>query len=308
MRHVALQDLTAQTQSIAKLFKTGDYSDLTIVCGNDHYKVHKSIVCSRSPFFKKACNGKFKESQTSEVKLDYDDPIAVRMMIEYLYLLTYTPPLKNIHDSTINADLSPTSYSDKRKSDMELWGESFVGNKRIRTLNSSDPSLETPTCSGTSTFREGMPQDGEGAASLSSHVTQPTQSPGLGFDPIPTTNPPSASPPASGPNQPPAANLCLHVKVYSLGEKYGIEHLKMFAVRRFEAEVESHLQSIDFLLAIEEAYTSTIEEDRGLRDAIVRTLKKHKDLLKKDYLQELVKSTQLGYDLVMKFACEEEKK
>lgn len=33
---------------------SGEYSDLTIICGPDVYKVHKAIVCSQSSFFSKA--------------------------------------------------------------------------------------------------------------------------------------------------------------------------------------------------------------------------------------------------------------
>ncbi|CAG7941026.1 unnamed protein product [Penicillium salamii] len=36
------------------------YSDLTVVCGGDEYAVHKCIVCTRSTFFAKACDCKFK--------------------------------------------------------------------------------------------------------------------------------------------------------------------------------------------------------------------------------------------------------
>lgn len=148
------------------------------------------------------------ESQTNEIKLPDDDPVAVRMMIEYLYRHTYTPPLTDTHDSTINAVLSPTSYSDKRKSDMELWEASSVGNKRVKTLDSPNPSIDTPPRTGTSASRGGMGRDrgrdrgrgGREAASLSSRVTQPTQSPGLSIDPVPTPNPPSPSPPVSGSN------------------------------------------------------------------------------------------------------------
>jgi hypothetical protein len=36
------------------LLASGDYSDLIITCGTDTYKVHKSVVCSQSGFFKRA--------------------------------------------------------------------------------------------------------------------------------------------------------------------------------------------------------------------------------------------------------------
>lgn len=38
----------------SRLFDTGEYSDLTITCGQDTYKVHKAIVCKRCDFFKRA--------------------------------------------------------------------------------------------------------------------------------------------------------------------------------------------------------------------------------------------------------------
>lgn len=42
------------------LFGSGSYSDLIIKCGDSEYKVHKAIVCSRSPFFQGACKLPFK--------------------------------------------------------------------------------------------------------------------------------------------------------------------------------------------------------------------------------------------------------
>jgi hypothetical protein len=252
------------------------------------------------------------------------------MMIEYLYLHAYTPPLTSTHDPTIHAELSPTIYTNKRKNDMELWGASFLGNKRIKTLSCRPDGLNfcpsaaittTPLSSAPvhpsrqSLFSSGIQPAASPAPvhpasqSLFLSVTQPTQISVFGSPPVQLTpNPPPLPPQPSVSNPAPPANLCLHAKVYALGEKYGIAHLKVFALQKFEAEVESHLQSKDFLLAIEEAYTSTIEEDRRLRDVIVKTMKKHKDLLKKPSVQATVKSTQLGYDLLMKFASEEEEK
>ena len=41
------------------LWNSQMYSDLTIRCGSKEYKVHRSVVCPRSAFFAKACNGEF---------------------------------------------------------------------------------------------------------------------------------------------------------------------------------------------------------------------------------------------------------
>jgi hypothetical protein len=266
------------------------------------------------------------ESQTSEVKLPDDDPVAVQMMIEYLYRHTYTPPSPGTHASTLKAELSATANSAKRKKEIEQWGAPFVGNKRMKeqdgrpSSNNSSPGAAIPATPSSSDsihptrqslFSLGTQPAASPASahSASQSGTQPTRLPVFGSYSVQLTpNPPLPSTQPSEPNQAPPSNLCLHAKVYALGEKYGIWLLKVFALRSFEAEVESHLQSKDFLLAIEEAYTSTIEEDRRLRDVIVKTMKKHKDLLKKPSVQAIVKSTQLGYDLLMKFASEEEEK
>ena len=45
--------------SIESLWTSHMYSDLTVRCGEEEYKVHRAILCPRSVFFAKACNGEF---------------------------------------------------------------------------------------------------------------------------------------------------------------------------------------------------------------------------------------------------------
>ncbi|CAI7632638.1 unnamed protein product [Penicillium viridicatum] len=64
------------------------YSDFTIVCEGKEYAVRRCIICPRSSFFAKACDGGFEESVTNRVVL-HEKPALVKGMIDYLYTLDY---------------------------------------------------------------------------------------------------------------------------------------------------------------------------------------------------------------------------
>ncbi|KAG5804747.1 hypothetical protein H9Q74_004426 [Fusarium xylarioides] len=325
---------SAQSKALVDLLKTGKYSDLTISCGKDQYRVHKAIICPRSNFFEAACSGEFKEAQTGEIDLPDDDPVAVRMMIEYLYHDTYTPPPRDSAVDTAPSAVDNNEEKDKRK--RELCDATVAENKRtkrldalpeVSTAGSSQPvgpgfgAASTPPPPPPAASREprrGSSQGQEGVvafgrsnstsvqngfqASLNQSSTTPHPNPFASPAPAPTPTPPSRP---SAPQRPVTpANLHLHAKVYALGEKYSIEPLKGLALSKFESEARLSGQKDDFLAAIREAYTSTIETDRPLRDAVVVFLRKHKFLLKKNYMKAVLKETALGFDLLMELASE----
>lgn len=98
----------------SSLLKDGKYSDLTIVCGYDTFHVHKNIVCPRSEFFSRACEGNFKVSyvpyplaltlsepimQEASGRIELcEPPMLVKKMLQYLYTMEYT----------LEKDLRPT--------------------------------------------------------------------------------------------------------------------------------------------------------------------------------------------------------
>jgi hypothetical protein len=67
--------------ALKTLLEIGKYSDLTIVCGEKKYAVHRAIICSRSGFFDGACSNPFREAETGTIDLSEDDHEAVDHMV-----------------------------------------------------------------------------------------------------------------------------------------------------------------------------------------------------------------------------------
>ncbi|KAI0815425.1 hypothetical protein GGR55DRAFT_628824 [Xylaria sp. FL0064] len=198
--------------SLRELYYSGEYSDLTISCGQSCYRVHKALVCPQSDFFTAACGGGFKEMREGIVDLPDDDPWAVKMMVDYFYHFEYD--IQSVREpSQISSEATHASFGE----------------------TSQIPS-----------------------------------------------------------------SLVLHTMVYALAEKYNIPGLKDFALQEFKAAVAEHLAAPSFLEAAKEAYASTIEADRGLRDVVVTTFYEHPELLDQEETKHVLKeSGTLAYDLLI---------
>lgn len=97
-------------------------------------------------------------------------------------------------------------------------------------------------------------------------------------------------------------DLVLHVKVYALAEQYDIPLLKALSLEKFEEAAREHWRSPYLLDALREAYTSTIDEDRGMRTAGVKVLHMRRELMDEDNVRELLKELpQLTFDQLMYF-------
>ncbi|KAF4946277.1 hypothetical protein FGADI_11303 [Fusarium gaditjirri] len=251
-----------QRRALGNLLKTGDYSDFVIICGQSCHKVHKAIICSRSHFFKAACGSGFKEAQTGEIKLPDDDPFAVSMMIEYLYLQTYTIP----------RDLS-LAQKDQDFSKVTPKPPTAPLN-RTRHSFSADSSAMQSLLHPLQTTHTTVPPPQEPASDdsivpyirLNVHYKVYALGEKYGIDGLKA------------------------LAVYNF-ETEGEEEFMSSSINYFE----------DYVQVMKEAYTCTAEGDRPLRDAIVRMLKPKTMLFEREDMKEFLKEEGLAYDLVMSY-------
>ncbi|OHW95376.1 homology to btb poz domain-containing protein [Colletotrichum incanum] len=103
-------------------------------------------------------------------------------------------------------------------------------------------------------------------------------------------------------------DILLHAKVYAIAEKYAINGLKSLARANFGTTALRCWDTDDFLNAIDEAYTSTLDSDRGLRDIVLKVLAGHEELLDRDEMKKLLRRLgSLAYDLVMHYHQQKDK-
>ncbi|MCJ1475053.1 hypothetical protein MMC13_003713 [Lambiella insularis] len=81
--------MEAPLDGLHKLLGTSEYSDFTVNCGGKTWRIHRAIVCSRSAYFKKACDGAFKEAQEGLLVFNDEDPTLIEEMLMYLYTMDY---------------------------------------------------------------------------------------------------------------------------------------------------------------------------------------------------------------------------
>jgi hypothetical protein len=83
-----------------------------------------------------------------------------------------------------------------------------------------------------------------------------------------------------------------HAKMYAMGDKYGVPGLKDLALRKYQEAYEH--TSAGFANSMIVIYTSTIDNDAGLRNAIIKILKNDiTNLMKKPKINQNVKELPL---------------
>ncbi|KAF2679206.1 hypothetical protein K458DRAFT_119023 [Lentithecium fluviatile CBS 122367] len=269
--------------ALASMFETGKYSDLTIVCGTKRYPVHRALLASRSTFFDGACRNPFRESETGVIDLTEDDPEAVEHMVHYFYHLDYLNKTLSRRSSQRSSRQTPRSPRFASRRAPKKFNLALVEDPLLATASAVDTSMPlTPP-----TEQENQFDNLNASTKLpdSPMADQLDENP---FDCMTTE-------PEADTEKP---HLITHAKVYAIAEKYGISGLKTLARKKFAHQIEAHLGSEELPEACQEAYESTVDTDRGLRDVIIQTFRSHPDLsLRKDMEMTVKETPGLAFEL-----------
>lgn len=228
-------------QAVLKSYKSGDYTDLIISCGDLIFNVHRVVVCSTCDFFKKSVSFG-KEQEDGRINLPDDDPEMIRRLIAFCYLGNYDPcddlflnSLDSLKQYASTTSLAPTSHSRYRR------GGLFAA---------PDPcSCLMPM---TQNFKQAiMKPKSDGVPSDYTIVKKPDHSAEV------------------------AEPLTIHATMYALADKYQVDGLVALARDKFESCLHHHANTNDFVNAVQITYSTTLETNRRLRDTVYNAFLTH---------------------------------
>ncbi|KAM3452780.1 hypothetical protein NHJ6243_009274 [Beauveria neobassiana] len=77
--------------NLGHLLKSGQFSDLTLVCRDQEFNVHKAVVCAQSQVLAAAIREPFQASKTGQIVIEEYDTDTVEQLVEFLYTGDYRP-------------------------------------------------------------------------------------------------------------------------------------------------------------------------------------------------------------------------
>jgi hypothetical protein len=204
-----------------------------------------------------------KEAESGVINLPEDEPPIVKLLIQYLYEGEYEPLLP---DSESSVALSPVKIGALRP---------------IRSSGGFIYSYDFPhTCSGNAQSyicpHHTCIRAAGGFGSSSSSSSK--------FD-CKECNPPTPPPPSLNGK---ADQLLLHAKMYEYADKYDVLGLKGLAIEKFSRSCKHFWNKDEFSLAAHHIFSTTVDEDKGLRDIVSATISAHMELVKKPQVKVLM--------------------
>ncbi|KAF1915942.1 hypothetical protein BDU57DRAFT_515747 [Ampelomyces quisqualis] len=268
--------------SIKSLRETDDYSDLVITCGTCSYSVHKAIVCKRADFFARAVKFGGKEASEGKINLPEDEPAIVNLLMQYLYEGEYEPLLP---DKALAAKVSYNKTAQLeiiKTASYDTYGNTY-------TYDFPHACHSSPTKKWRCI-----------AKFLCPHHTCNQDCSGFCRDFVCTKCTRIHSTLEGAADQ-----LLLHAKMYEIADKYDVVGLKELVQEKFKRACKTFWDDHSFAAAANHTFSTTVAEDKGLRDIVSSTISEHVELMQKAEIQALMmEHNGLALGILMhKMAC-----
>ncbi|KAK3684701.1 hypothetical protein LTR37_020031 [Vermiconidia calcicola] len=100
--------------NLKELLATGLFSDLTLSCEGKQFKVHKNILYTSSPVFRRLLSGGFKEAKEDcgMIELEDDNAEALQTLLHYFYNFVYDDSFLG-HGSSLSLPVKVYAIADK---------------------------------------------------------------------------------------------------------------------------------------------------------------------------------------------------
>lgn len=76
--------------------------------------------------------------------------------------------------------------------------------------------------------------------------------------------------------------------MYAIGEQYGVVGLKKLSQEKFRCACLHFWNQSEFAVAAHSVFSTTVEEDKGLRDLVSKTISDHMELVNKPEIEALM--------------------
>merc|ERR1711902_409001 len=89
---------------LSEAFNGGDFSDVTLICGEKRFSCHKFILSARSDVFKAMFSHEnTKEGQTNQAEITDTDPDTLEQLLKYIYSDKLECDMPNLASSLMTA-------------------------------------------------------------------------------------------------------------------------------------------------------------------------------------------------------------
>lgn len=102
-----------------------------------------------------------------------------------------------------------------------------------------------------------------------------------------------------------ADQLITHAKMYEIGDKYNVSGLKELSLHKFQRACGKYWNYPEFAEAANHAFSTTPDDDKGLRDIVCTTISEHMVLMKEPEVEALLTEFNgLAFGLLKKKAAQ----